>query len=300
MSLRGPRGFLALAAFLLAGCASAPKLTEWKPGATALAAAPLGELGPWRVQEADISLEVRAQVGTCQAVVERYTPTGSTAAAATPLVFAHGFLRDVANHREHARHVASWGVPVYLVGHCSGGWRQSAEGVAGGGAGVLAQFMRQVADFSGAKAVVYGGFSAGGRASRIAALADTRTVGWLGLDPVDRVQREAGSVAFPMYALLAPAQSCNAQQMGGSLPRASKSGKSLEVVGTTHCHFESPSNLLCHAACGEPGSSERNAALRQRITWLATAFVRWRAGLDEAAPDAVWREVPGVFRSLLD
>jgi hypothetical protein len=154
---------------------------------------------------------------------------------------------------------------------------------------VLAQFMRQVADFSGAKAVVYGGFSAGGRASRMAALADTRTVGWLGLDPVDRVQREAGSVAFPMYALLAPAQSCNAQQMGGSLPRASKSGKSLEVVGTTHCHFESPSNLLCHAACGEPGSSERNEALRQRITWLATAFVRWRAGLDEAAPDAVWR-----------
>jgi hypothetical protein len=247
------------------------------------------------VQEADIGREVAAARGDCHAIVERYLPRGHEAAARTPLVFAHGFLRGVANHRDHARHIASWGVPVYLVGHCSGGWTRPFEGVAGGGAAVLAQFMRQVADFSGAAAIVYGGFSAGGRASRIAALADPRTSGWLGLDPVDRVPREPGSVAFPMYALFAPAQSCNAQQVGRGITRASIHGQSLEVTGTTHCHFEAPSNFLCHAACGEPGSGARNAELRARITVLATQFVRWRAGLEGRAPDDGWRESAGVL-----
>jgi hypothetical protein len=289
----------------LAACSSVPPLQAWQPEpptsvATASpdTAAQLAEPGPWRVVQADVSQAVGAAVPGCEAVVERYMPEGNAPAAATPLVFAHGFLRDVANHREHARHLASWGVPVYLVGHCSGGWGRAVEGVPGGGAGVLARFMRQVADFSGAKAVVYGGFSAGGRASRSAALADPRTMGWLGLDPVDRLsaaQREAGPVPFPMYALFAPPASCNAQQLGRGLTAASAQGRALEVVGTTHCHFEAPSNLLCHAACGEPGPAARNAELRRRITTLATAFVRWRAGLVAQAPDALWREAPGVL-----
>lgn len=291
------RGALAGVALALSACASAPPLQAWQPEGQAAAGQPasFGVAGPWRVQEADIGREVGAALGDCQAAVERYLPQGDAPAATTPLVFAHGFLRDVAHHREHARHIASWGVPVYLVGHCSGGWTRRFEGVAGGGAGVLAGFMRQVADFSGAQAVVYGGFSAGGRASRLAALDDTRTVGWLGLDPVDRLAREPGSVPFPMYALFAPAQGCNAQQMGRGLTRASAQGRALEVLGSTHCHFESPSNLLCAAACGEPGDGERNAELRRRITTLATAFVRWRSGLDAQAPEALWREAPGVL-----
>ena len=280
----------------LSGCASAPALAElppWPQTETALAGP-----GPWQVQEADVSAEVGAVRDDCRAVVERYTPQGPAPAAATPLVFAHGFLRDVAQHRDHARHIAGWGVPVYLVGHCSGGWTRPAADVPGGGAGVLGAFMRQVADFSGAQAVVYGGFSAGGRAARMAAMADPRTVGWLGLDPVDRLPREPGSVAFPMHALFAPAHSCNAQQVGRAVTQASAAGRSLEVAGSTHCHFESPSNFLCAAACGEPGDAARNAELRRRITTLATAFVRWRAGLDAQAPEALWQEVPGALRAV--
>ncbi len=284
------------AALALSGCASTPPLTElppWPPTPTALLAP-----GPWRVLEADLSTEVAAERGDCRAVVERYAPQGEAPAASTPLVFAHGFLRDVAQHRDHARHWASWGVPVYLVGHCSGGWSRPAADVPGGGAGVLAGFMRQVADFSGAPSVVYGGFSAGGRAARIAALADPRTAGWLGLDPVDRLAREPGSVAFPMYALFAPAQSCNAHQVGGGVTRASTAGRSMEVAGSTHCHFESPSNLLCRAACGEPGDEARNRELRRRISTLALGFLRWRAGLDAQPPEALWSEAPGVLQPL--
>lgn len=281
-----------MAALSLAACASAAPLQTWSPPAGASA---LSQSGPWRVVEADISREVDAARGDCQAVVERYSPQGDTPPARTPLVFAHGFLRDVAQHREHARHWASWGVPVYLVGHCSGGWTRPVEGVAGGGAGVLAGFMRQVADASGAPSVVYGGFSAGGRASRMAAWGDARTVGWLGLDPVDRLPRDTPTAPFPMAALFAPPQSCNAQQVGRGLTRAAVDGRALEVQGSTHCHFEWPSNVLCRAACGEPGSEEHNTELRRRISTLALAFVRWRVGLDAQPPDAMWADTPGLW-----
>jgi pimeloyl-ACP methyl ester carboxylesterase len=286
------RVFLVTCALLLAGCANVPPLAEWKTGTVEH---PFGRRGGWAVTEKDVSEAVSAKVGDCKAVVEQYEPQGDARASSIPLVFAHGYLRDVANHRDHARHIASWGVPVYLVGHCSGGWSRNVEGIAGGGAGVLAQLMRQVADHAAAPSVVYGGFSAGGRASRIAALADPRSVGWLGLDPVDGAPKQKQVVGFPMYALFAPPQGCNAQQVGRAMTLASSSGMSLEVVGSTHCHFEAPSNFLCRAACTEPGGEERNAELRNRITLLATAWVRWRAGLDRNPPDALWREVQGVL-----
>jgi hypothetical protein len=101
-----------------------------------------------------------------------------------------------------------------------------------------------------------------------------------------------------MAALFAPPQSCNAQQVGRRLTAASSEGQSLEVQGSTHCHFEWPSNLLCQAACGEPGDAARNTELRRRISTLALGFLRWRAGLDAQAPEALWREVPGVVRGL--
>jgi len=287
---------LVAAALVLTGCASAPPVAPWSVGA---GADDFQKTGPSQVRDEVLSESIKIGGDGCRGVVERYQPVVAGGEPSIPLIFAHGFLRDVANHRDFARHLASWGVRVYLVGHCSGGWSKSRANIPGGGAGILAEMMRQVADASGAKQVVYGGFSAGGRASRMAAFADTRTVGWLGLDPVDRIAADAPIVSFPMYALFAPAQGCNAQQMGRTLTQSSVEGKSFEVSGTTHCHFEAPSDILCRAACGEPGTAVQNNTLRQRILALATAYVRRRAGLDGDQTALVWRAYDGVFKELI-
>ena len=87
--------------------------------------------------------------------------------------------------------------------------------------------------------------------------------------------------------------------MGRMLAHFSVVGKSLEVSGSTHCHFEAPTDLLCRAACGEPGNAAQTNALRQRILALATAFVRWRTGLDGDQTALVWQPVDGVFKELI-
>lgn len=287
---------MVLVVMLLAGCASAPPITSW------LADAGSDEYqrpGPWQVRDELLSESIKIGSDDCRGVVERYQPAVAGLQPSIPLIFAHGFLRDVANHRDFARHLASWGVSVYLVGHCSGGWSKGRANAPSEGARLLADMMRQVAEASGAQRVVYGGFSAGGRASRMAAFADTRTVGWLGLDPVDRIAAGVPPVSFPMYALFAPAQGCNAQQLGRTLSRSSVAGKAFEVSGTTHCHFEAPTDILCRAACGEPGTAAQNHMLRQRIFALATAFVRWRAELGGDQAAMAWQAYDGVFKELV-
>ena len=201
--MRLQRALLPLAAvLLLAGCASAPPVAPWSGGA---GSCDFRKPGPSLVRDEVLSESIKVGSNDCRGVVERYRPVVASTPLPIPLIFAHGLLRDVANHRDFARHLASWGASVYLVGHCSGGWLMRRADIPGGGAGLLAEMMRQVAEASGAQQVVYGGFSAGGRASRMAAFADTRTVGWLGLDPVDRIAASAPTVSFPMYALFAPA-----------------------------------------------------------------------------------------------
>ena len=295
MSSRGA-ALLLVAALLLAGCASAPAIVSWSAGA---GVQDFQKRGPSQVRDEVLSESIKIGDDDCRGVVERYQPAFAGLPPTIPFIFAHGLLRDVRNHRDFARHLASWGASVYLVGHCSGGWSKSRIDTAGGGAGLLAGMMRQVADASGAQKIVYGGFSAGGRASRLAAFADARTVGWLGLDPVDRIATGGQTVSFPMYALFAPAQGCNAQQMGRMLTKPSVAGKALEVSGTTHCHFEAPTDFLCQVACGEPGDVTQNHVLRQRIWALATGFVRWRAGLDGDQAPLAWQAVDGVFKELI-
>ena len=275
---------------LLAGCASAPEIAVWSPqmeGSHYLA----------RGSEAVTITPITGIADTeCVAAVELIAPARySMTSKAVPLIFAHGFLRENARHRDWATHVASWGVPVYLVGLCSGGWNR-------GGAAVFSRLLVRVADVSGAPRVMYRGFSAGGGASRLAALRDARTVGYLGLDPVGRLSPDAKNTesAFPMMALFAPKTSCNGQHVGVDMFRLHREAIALEIENTTHCHFESPSDLLCHAACGEPTTAAVSQLLRNRIASLSVSYLRWRAGLDAdalaASPTpAMWRmPLPGV------
>jgi pimeloyl-ACP methyl ester carboxylesterase len=231
-------------------------------------------------------------VDQCRAEVVRHRPIQG--GSDVPLIFAHGFLRSVAQHEDFARHLASWGVTTYLVGLCSGGWNRD-------GAATYRALMVATADESRAAKVIYGGFSAGGFAAGLAALADMRSVGYLALDSVDRAALaravNADTVRIPVYGVFAPASRCNAQQVGARMFEKTAGAVALEVVGATHCHFEAPSNLLCSLACGDGANTAEDNTLRARILALATAYVRWRAGLDETA-GAWWQPSAGVLTAL--
>jgi hypothetical protein len=274
---------LLLSLILLTGCAATPSIATW-PTNAALQEGRYLQASPALSSVTTTPIADIAE-GECVATVELVSlPKAS--ASTTPLIFAHGFLREVARHRDWARHVASWGVPVYLVGLCSGGWER-------GGANVFAKLLQKTADKSGATKVIYGGFSAGGGASRIATIQDARAVGYLGLDPVSRAVSTAATT-FPMFALFAPSSKCNANQVGVNMFRQAADAIYLEIENSTHCHFESPSNILCLAACGEPTSIAGSHLLRDRIAGFSVAYLRWRAGLDVVEP-AMWRAaLPGV------
>lgn len=275
---------IAAAAMLLAGCASAPPLAPWRNQA----APDFRQTGPISPSDISVNTVPAMAVDGCVAEVELYAPVGSTATAA--LVFAHGFLHDIRHHRELAQHLASWGVPTYLVGLCRGGWLR-------GGVPVFAKLMRAVAAQSKYQHVIYGGFSAGGSAAYLAALDDSSTVGLLGLDPVGHGRADdARATPFPAYGLFGPGNRCNAQQSGRSLFQAGSGDVVREITGATHCHFESHTDMLCRLACGEPGDPRYLREIRSRIHALATAYTRWRAGLDSAPPDAWWRQADGVIR----
>lgn len=256
----------------LSGCATSPPVTDWLPAALVKGGADDFRLpGPVGINTIAVTSLDGIEIGGCRATVEQFLP--SPANTRTPLIFAHGFFRDVANHRGLARHIASWGVTVYLVGHCPGGWSS-------GGVAVFANMLRAVADRYAADSVIYGGFSAGGLAARMASADDARAVGYLGLDPVGRgvMAQRASRSTIPLFGLFAPPQGCNAHQSGVGLFRDAPGAIALEVTGTTHCHFETPSDVLCRAACGEPGTTADSETLRQRITGLAAAYVVWRSG----------------------
>ena len=285
----------ALFFLILAGCASTPTIAPW---AVDTAAEESRYLRPsLQLSEVTITLITDVAEAECVATVALVSlPNSPATSSTTPLIFAHGYLREVARHHDWARHIASWGVPVYLVGLCSGGWER-------GGVNVFAKLLKKTADKSAASKVIYGGFSAGGGASRIAAAQDERTIGYLGLDPVSRIAANANAApAYPMFALFAPSGKCNANQIGVNMFRQAADSVILEIENTTHCHFEAPSNFLCFAACGEPTTAADSQLLRDRIASYSVAYLRWRAGLDtsleaglDAALPAMWRAaLPGV------
>jgi hypothetical protein len=277
------RAIAALFLALLTGCAATPTIAPWSVDVSSLEARYL-QPSP-QLSAVIITPIADIAEGECVATVELVS-LANVNSTTTPLIFAHGFLREVARHRDWARHVASWGVPVFLVGLCSGGWDR-------GGANVFAKLLQKTADKSGASKVIYGGFSAGGGASRIATIQDARAVGYLGLDPVSRAVSNTATT-FPMFALFAPSGKCNANQVGVNMFRQAADAVYLEIENSTHCHFESPTNILCLAACGEPTSIADSQLLRDRIAGFSVAYLRWRAGLDDATP-AMWRAtLPGV------
>jgi pimeloyl-ACP methyl ester carboxylesterase len=125
--------------------------------------------------------------------------------------------------------------------------------------------MRRVADFAGARRLVYAGFSAGGLSALVAARNDPRTVGVLTLDLVDEGglgEEAARGLTVPMVALVGEPAPCNAQNRGLAVSAASPEAQVIPITGARHCDFESPTDWVCETLCARP---DQGSEARRRL-----------------------------------
>ena len=125
------------------------------------------------------------------------------------------------------------------------------------------------------------GFSAGGLSSLLAA--DTPgVVGYVGLDPFDRVlsnETERAGIAASRklttetFLLRAPASRCNANAVAAPWGTELKALWRDELIaGASHCDFEAPSDWKCRLACGDTDPARqlqvRSGILDAAARWL--------------------------------
>jgi dienelactone hydrolase len=206
--------------------------------------------------------------------VDVYKPIGPQKGAA---ILTHGFTRSRTTMGEHAQALAARGVLAITPDMpCTFDFRCNATAIAG-----LVNLLRNTETFgASSQRIMLVGFSAGGLSSLLAA--DTPgVVGFVGLDPFDRVlpneTERAGITASRRLTtealiLRAPASSCNAKAVAAPWGSEMKALWRDELIaGASHCDFEAPSDWKCRWACGETDPA-RQLQVRQGIL---DAAARW-------------------------
>ena len=207
--------------------------------------------------------------------VDVYKPIGPLKGAA---ILTHGFTRSRTTMGEHAQALAARGVLAITPDMpCTFDFRCNAAAIAG-----LVNLLRNTDTFGGSSPrIMLVGFSAGGLSSLLAA--DTPgVVGFVGLDPFDRVlsneTERAGITASRRLTtealiLRAPASSCNAKAVAAPWGSEMKALWRDELIaGASHCDFEAPSDWKCRWACGDTDPARqlqvRNGILDAAAKWL--------------------------------
>jgi dienelactone hydrolase len=207
--------------------------------------------------------------------VDVYKPIGPQKGAA---ILTHGFTRSRTTMGEHAQALAARGVLAITPDMpCTFDFRCNASAIAG-----LVNLLRNTETFGGSnQRVMLVGFSAGGLSSLLAA--DTPgVVGFVGLDPFDRVlsneTERAGITASRRLTtealiLRAPASSCNAKAVAAPWGTELKALWRDELIaGASHCDFEAPTDWKCRWACGDTDPARqlqvRNGILDAAARWL--------------------------------
>ena len=209
-----------------------------------------------------------------QVAVDVYRPAGPVRGAA---ILSHGFTRSRTTLGGHAAAIAATGILAITPDMpYTFDFNRNAQGLA-----ELVALLRAGGEFGApVSRVVLVGFSAGGLSSLLAA-ATPGVVGYVGLDPFDRVAPEgkgalgldfAPGLKTEAILLRAPPSRCNAQSVAAPWGQALPALVSDRVIeGASHCDFESPSDWMCRLACGET-DPDRQAVVR---TTLIEAMDRW-------------------------
>jgi len=244
--------------------------------AMAAAAAPAASEAPSPGQ-AKVPAAAQTQVHTVdghRVTLDVYPAVGQPRGAA---ILSHGFTRSRRTLAGHAQALADAGVLALTPDlPCTFDFRCNARALA-----ALVGSLRAGGAFGAAvERIMLVGFSAGGLSSLLAA--DTPgVVGFVGLDPFDRAMSgeterlglaAASRLRTEALLLRAPPSRCNAGAVaapwGTALP---KLWRDELIAGASHCDFESPTDWMCHLACGEP-----DPARQQRVRQgLLDAAARW-------------------------
>lgn len=189
--------------------------------------------------------------------------------ATRPLVviLAHGFMRNLNAMRGWAEHWQSAGIATVITSFCNANLlnghhqRNASDMIA----------LREHLQLGG---VTYAGFSAGGLAAYLAALEDSNSRAYLGLDSVDSgklARNESAALSIPALFLVAAPSACNARN-NMTYTIAQHDYKMSHIKGATHCHFEMPYDKRCAWLCGGTDEPE-TSAIQRDIMDQATQFI---------------------------
>jgi dienelactone hydrolase len=192
-------------------------------------------------------------------------------------ILTHGFTRSRTTMGDHAQALAARGVLAITPDMpCTFDFRCNASAIA-----EMVSLLRITTIFgSSNQRIMLVGFSAGGLSSLLAA--DTPgVVGFVGLDPFDRVlaneTERAGMTASrklttEVLILRAPASRCNANAVAAPWGSEFKAlWRDDLIAGASHCDFEAPTDWKCRLACGDKDPA-RQLQVRQGIL---DAAARW-------------------------
>ena len=238
--------------------------------------------GPVRASET-----IELKLADRSVAIDLYSPATPAQALRGAVILSHGFTRSRRTLGGHASALAATGVLALTPDMpYTFDFRRNAQGLA-----ELVAWLRAGHGSGGVPIgrVVLVGFSAGALSSLLAA-GTPGVVGYIGLDAFDRVTDEgalgldfAPRLATEAVLLRAPPSRCNAQSVsapwGPALPRLLSD---RVIDSASHCDFESPSDWICHLACG-PADADRQAEVRRT---LLEAVGRWLSPESAAAPPA--------------
>jgi len=209
------------------------------------------------------------------------------------VVLGHGFMRSKKRMAHLAGHLASWGLPVVNLEFCNSKFWAGNHDLNGADMVAVAQKVH-------AGKVIYVGFSAGGLAAILATHLDHNTLAFFGLDMVDNKglgREKAPNVMVPMYGLIAAPSACNAKNNGLYIYALASQSKVIEVMDSSHCHFEFPVDGKCSLVCGRGEKRLSREIIQQTILGLTTAFLLWQSGIDPNG-ETWWSEMQLNYVSL--
>lgn len=212
--------------------------------------------------------------------VDVYRPAGPVRGAA---ILSHGFTRSRTTLGDHASALAAQGVVAITPDlPYTFDFPRNARGLA-----ELVAMLRAGGPFGPPVGrVMLVGFSAGALSSLLAA-GTPGVVGYVGLDPFDRVARDgpgalgrdfAPTLRTEAVLLRAPPSRCNAQAVAAPWGRLLPALVSDRVIdGASHCDFESPSDWMCRLACGDT-DARRQGLVRATLIEAADRWLPRAAG----------------------
>jgi len=213
----------------------------------------MAALGLSAMQAASQPQTIELSLAGRDTLVDVTAPVAAGAAARRgTVILAHGFTRSRTNMAGHAAALARAGYWVvvpdlpYLMDS-----RDNARAL-----GDLMDALRAgAAGRPPIERFVLVGFSAGGPSALLAA-SEPGVVGYIGLDPFDRPSgvglAAARKLNVPVFLLRGPSAACNAYGIAdpwiGALPMLVED---RQIPDASHCDFESPTDWICRAVCGD-------------------------------------------------